>query len=63
MDGPLAAKKEDGFGADGPELSVQDGKLYLYYRYGDNRTARLELSGLPGQEQAAMAGETLSVPA
>jgi hypothetical protein len=56
MDGPLAAKTQPGFGADGPELALMDDKLYLYYRYGDNQTARMELSGLPGQQQAAMAG-------
>jgi hypothetical protein len=56
MDGPLAAKAEPGFGADGPELALMDDKLYLYYRYGDNQTARMELSGLPGQQRAAMAG-------
>ncbi|KMY68917.1 hypothetical protein AAU61_04925 [Desulfocarbo indianensis] len=55
MDGPLLKNKGTGFGADGPELSVQDGKLYLYYRYGGNDTARVELTGLESGAQAMMA--------
>lgn len=55
MDGPLLKNKGIGFGADGPELLVQDGKIYLYYRYGGNNTARVELTGLEGQGQPLMA--------
>jgi predicted GH43/DUF377 family glycosyl hydrolase len=46
MEGSIIKTKSKGFGADVPELSVQDGKVYLYYRYGGNDTARMELRGL-----------------
>lgn len=55
MDGPVLKTKDKGFGADVPELLVQDGKVYLYYRYGGNDTARVELKGLiPNGQQATM---------
>lgn len=44
--GPVLVNDRPGMGMDGPELSLQDGKLYLYYRHGANATARVELSGL-----------------
>jgi hypothetical protein len=54
MDGPVIKTKEKGFGADVPELLVQEGKVYLYYRYGGNETARMELKGLTSDGQQAM---------
>lgn len=49
--GPLLTNDEKGFGSDGPELLVQDDKLFLYYRQSDNTTARVEIKGLTdGQE-------------
>ncbi|MBI5523030.1 MAG: hypothetical protein HY910_10400 [Desulfarculus sp.] len=44
--GPLVENPQQGFGYDGPELSIQDGRLYLYYRTAGNTTARREISGL-----------------
>ncbi len=46
--GPLLENPSQGFGYDGPELSVQDGRVYLYYRTTANGTARRELTGLDG---------------
>lgn len=54
MDGPIIKTKEEGFGADVPELLVQDNKVYLYYRYGGNATARMELRGLTDDGQQAV---------
>ena len=51
MAGSLLTNDEKGFGSDGPELLVQDDKLFLYYRQSDNTTARVEIKGLTdGQE-------------
>lgn len=44
--GPLVENPQQGFGYDGPELSIQDGGLYLYYRTAGNTTVRREISGL-----------------
>ena len=44
--GPIIANPKTGYGFDGPELSQQDGRLYLYYRMGGNSTARREITGL-----------------
>ncbi len=44
--GPLIENPRQGFGYDGPELSLQDGGLYLYYRLPGNGTARREVYGL-----------------
>lgn len=44
--GPLIENPQQGFGYDGPELSLQDGRLYLYYRTAGNTTARREITGL-----------------
>jgi hypothetical protein len=54
---PLVSNPQKGFGSDGPELSVQDGRLYLYTRTTGNGTVRQELTGLdqPAQEQAGRA--------
>ncbi len=54
MDGAVLKTKGKGFGADIPELLVQDNKVYLYYRYGGNDTARVELKGLTDNGQQAM---------
>lgn len=54
MEGPVIKTKKRGFGTDVPELLVQDDKIYLYYRYGDNNTARMELKGLTSDGQQAM---------
>lgn len=54
MEGNVLQTKDKGFGADVPELLVQDGKVYLYYRYGGNDTARVELRGLTSDGQQAM---------
>jgi beta-xylosidase len=44
--GPIIANPKTGYGFDGPELSQQDGRLYLYYRMGGNGTSRQEITGL-----------------
>lgn len=44
--GPILENPRQGFGYDGPELSLQDGGLYLYYRLPGNGTARREITGL-----------------
>jgi hypothetical protein len=56
MEGSVIETKEKGFGLDVPELLAQDDKVYLYYRYGGNDTARVELKGLTnGGQEAIMA--------
>lgn len=55
LDGELLENTETGMGMDGPELLVQDDKLYLYYRYGGNSTARVEISGLEASGGYAVA--------
>jgi predicted GH43/DUF377 family glycosyl hydrolase len=54
MEGSVLKTKNKGFGADIPELLVQDEKIYLYYRYGGNDTARVELKGLTSDGQDAI---------
>jgi len=54
MEGSVIKTKNKGFGADVPELLAQDGKVYLYYRYGGNDTARVELRGLTDGGKPAM---------
>jgi predicted GH43/DUF377 family glycosyl hydrolase len=44
--GTIVANPKTGFGMDGPELSQQNGRLYLYYRLPGNGTARQEIYGL-----------------
>lgn len=44
--GPILENPRQGFGYDGPELSLQDGGLYLYYRLPGNGTARREVLSL-----------------
>jgi len=60
METPLLVNKYAGFGCDGPELMVEGDKVWLYYRYGANNTARTELTGLG--EGAAMAHQTIAPP-
>jgi beta-xylosidase len=44
--GPIIENPQKGYGYDGPELSLQDGQLYLYYCLPGNGTARREVVGL-----------------
>ncbi len=44
--GPLLQSGSPGFGLDGPELAVDSGRLYLYYRDQGNATYRREITGL-----------------
>jgi predicted GH43/DUF377 family glycosyl hydrolase len=44
--GPILENPREGFGYDGPELSLQGSGLYLYYRLPGNGTARCEVTGL-----------------
>lgn len=53
--GPLITNSEEGMGMDGPELLLQDDELYLYYRYGGNSTARVQVSGLDNGQAMSMA--------
>ncbi len=55
--GDILSNPQSGFGFDGPELSVQNGQLYLYSRTTGNGTVRQALSGLdsPAQEIAGRA--------
>ena len=62
MEGTLLRNETPGMGKDGPELLVQDGKLYMYYRHGANATARVEVTGLGEDGQyMAMAHDSATV--
>ena len=62
LEGTLLRNETPGMGKDGPELLVQDGKLYMYYRHGANATARVEVTGLTGTgETIAMAHDSTAV--
>lgn len=56
-DQTILANPNQGFGYDGPELSEQDGQIYLYYRTPNNGTSRCLLSGLDNPS-STVAGST-----
>lgn len=53
--GPILSNPEEGFGYDGPELTLDGDHLYLYYRTPENSTARTEIYGLGSMKTASYA--------
>ncbi|MFH1034626.1 MAG: family 43 glycosylhydrolase [Pseudomonadota bacterium] len=60
LDENIITNPKMGFGYDGPELSVQNGKVYLYYRTTGNGTMRQELTGLADTAQVRAGRDTLA---